>query len=168
MKKKEIDIEFAPIKPEEESLDSLDVIKDLRLRVEQLEIVNDTTQLNIKILEQILAIISEFPIGRQIVNRAINRQKLEYLIDNVLPRRQEVFREINDDNTMPKGIKTSFKSREKLLLSNTTRAITKRRNFEKKAADNVSTFFNKINDFFYIKSKRKQKNLPPVMVASKS
>lgn len=125
-----------------------EIIDDLRQRVEQLEIQNDTAQFNLKILEQILAIISEFPVGKQIVNRAINRQKLNYLVDCVLPRRQHALEEINHDETMPKGIRKSFKDRETTLLVNTKRAIDKRQRFEMTAARNVSTFFDKINDFF--------------------
>lgn len=156
------DIEF--VTPEEEQPVE-ETIKELRQRIEQLEILNDTTQFNLKIFEQIIAIISEFPVGKQIVNRAINRQKLTHLIDNVLPRRQASYRDINEDDTMPKGIKISFITREKLLLKNTERAITKRRRFELKAASNVSTLFDKINDFFYNKQSKKRKHLPPVMVA---
>lgn len=152
------------VTPEDEPVEK--TIEELRQRVEQLEIQNDTTQFNLKIFEQIIAIISEFPVGKQIINRAINRQKLTYLIDNVLPRRQQSYREINDDKSMPPGIRNSFKSREKTLLKNTERAIIKRRRFEQRAASNVSTFFEKINDFFYkTKRSKKRKNLPPVMVA---
>lgn len=151
--------------PENEPVE--ETIKELRQRIEQLEIQNDTTQFNLKLFEQIIAIISEFPVGKQIINRAINRQKLTHLIDNVLPRRQQSYRDINDDETIPIGIKNSFKTREKLLLKNTERAITKRRRFEMKAANNVSTLFDKINDFFYNKQRRKKrKNLPPVMVVN--
>lgn len=121
-------------------------LQDLQIRVEQLEIQNDT-QYNLNVLQQIVSIVSEFPAGKQIVNRAINRYRLIHLINIILPRRKQALEEIELDHSMPKGIKDSFIRRELSMIKQTNRAINKRQTFETSAAENVRTFFNNVSDF---------------------
>jgi hypothetical protein len=139
------------------------VVKDLSTRIEQLEIQNDTTQINLNILQQILNILSEFPAGKQIINRAINRYKLLKLTDDILPRRQETLKNLKDDATIPSNIKNSFIKKEISLINTTNHAIKRRQRFERTAAKNVNFIFSKINDFLA----KHKKHLSPVMMIGK-
>lgn len=124
-----------------------ETVKELKSRVEQLEVSNDTTQYNLNILSEVVKIVSEFPAGRQIVNRAINRYKLFHLLDVILPRRKRALAEIEKETSMPKGIRDSFVRRELSMIHRTNRAIDKRQSYELEAAKNVKVFFDKVSDF---------------------
>lgn len=139
------------------------IIKDLSTRIEQLEIQNDSTQIDLNILRQVLHILSEFPAGKQIINRAINRYKLLKLTDDILPRRQETLKNLKDDSTIPSNIKNSFIKKEISLINTTNHAIKRRQRFERRAAKNVNYIFSKINDFLT----KYKKRLSPVMMIDK-
>jgi len=143
--------------------DIRETVKELKTRVEQLEISNDTAQYNLNILSEIIKIVSEFPAGKQIVNRAINRYKLSQLIEVILPRRKKVLAEITNEKSMPKGIRDSFIRRELTMIRNTNSAISKRQRYEALAAVNIASFFDKVSDFF---DKRRRK-LPVLAIKDK-
>lgn len=139
------------------------VVKELKFRIEQLENSNDTVQYNLNVLSEIVNIISEFPTGKQIVNRAINRYKLSQLINVILPRRKKALTEISNEKSMPKGIRDSFILRELTMIHNTNRAIAKRQRYEASAAINVASIFDKVSDFL---DKHRQK-LPVLAIKDK-
>lgn len=157
-----LDVFVEDYNPEDSNL--REQIKELQNRVEQLEIQNDTTQYNLNVLQQVIAIVSEFPAGKQIVNRAINRYQLIHLVSIILPRRKQALKEIESDNSMPKGIKDSFRRRELSMIKNTERAIYKRQKFETSAAQNVRTFFDNVSDFL---NKHRKRLSPATMISRK-
>ena len=140
-----------------------ETVKELKTRVEQLEISSDTAQYNLNILSEILKIVSEFPAGKQIVNRAINRYKLSQLINVILPRRKKALAEISNEKSMPKGIRDSFVLRELTMIHNTNRAILKRQKYEASAAINVTSFFDKASDFL----NKHRRKLPVLAIKDK-
>lgn len=133
-------------------------VKELKIHVdqltEQLAINNDITQHNFNIISEIIKIMSDLPIGRQIVNRAINRCKLSHLTNVILPRRKKALKEIETDTSMPEGIRNSFIRRELSMIHSSTRAIHRRQKYELDAAKKVTSFFDKVSDFFN-KNRRK-------------
>jgi septal ring factor EnvC (AmiA/AmiB activator) len=147
---------------QDDNLNLNNTVEELTNRIEQLEILNDTTQINLNVLQQILDIMSEFPAGKQIINRAINRYRLSKLTDEILPRRQETLDNLKGDTSIPDTIKNSFIKKELSLIKTTFNAIKKRQRFEQKAAKNVKIIFNKLNIFF-----NRHKKLSPVMMIGK-
>ena len=95
---------------------------------------------------QIVKIVTEFPAGKQIFNRAVNRHKLDRLKDQILPRREQALVEIIQ-HPMPDEIREDFEARELKLISSALKAIGHREHFEERAQKNVSTimerFFSK-------------------------
>lgn len=117
-------------------------IQELRQRVEQLELSQDLNSTHVEILFEIIRIISEFPAGKQILNRAVNRQRLNTLQQNVLPRRKQQLTELMSED-MPDEIQEDFVAREMKLIQSAVRAIGHRENFEDTARKNVQGIMNR-------------------------
>jgi hypothetical protein len=94
-------------------------MQDLRDRVEALEVSNSFTSTNTEVLLEFLKIIASIPAGRQVFNRALNRQKLNRLKEVVLPRRRSQLIEIMAER-MPDPIREDFVSEEMKLLRQAT------------------------------------------------
>lgn len=121
-------------------------IKDLIQRIETLEQANEVTQHNfafIRELSNIVLEIKELSVGRLVMNRAINRQKLQYLKHIVLPRRQKQLVEIHQLK-MPPSIRKDYVNDELSLIKSATRKIIHRENYEKDAAQKVQSFFSRL------------------------
>jgi hypothetical protein len=140
-------------------------IKDLALRVEQLEISSNITINHTELLLEFVRIISEIPAGKQIFNRALNRQQLNRLRGIVLPRRQKElasFFNRGENSTMPPGIKDQFVSDEMKLIRSVIRSIQHREHYETAAAESVRTMltrlFTKIKRAKLVTDKRPMKH----------
>jgi len=138
-----------PNKEDEQSLENVEFkakLDELMKRVDQLEVSNDTAQYNLGIMNEMVELLKEAPAGRYFINRAINRYKLHYLQNVVLPRRSEQLQEIEKES-MPSFIRSQFVKKELRLIKNVTRAINHRQSFEIHAAINIkdimSRFFSK-------------------------
>jgi hypothetical protein len=124
-----------------------DPINDLTQRVEQLENSQSLSEEQIGVVLEIIKIISEFPAGKQILNRAINLHQLTKLQKIILPRRQEDLEELMDTR-MPNGIKDEMSLLQLRLIQKTIRHISHRKHFEQISAQSVRStmekFFKKI------------------------
>ena len=130
-------------------------LNDLKLRVEQLENSNDITQYNLGILKEIISIISEFPSGKTLINRATNRYKLKLLKFIILPRRLKALNELKQNKLMPKEIAQTFITKEQILINKSQKAIKRRKSFEQKASIVVNKFLETL--FKLVKQKRIKK-----------
>ena len=122
-------------------------IKDIITRIEDLERANEITSENFAIFREIASIISEvkeLPVGRLVMNRALNRHKLNYLKFVVLPRRQKQLIEIHELKKMPSTLRKEFVDNELQLIKSATRSIIHRERFEKEAAEKVQYFFSNL------------------------
>ena len=131
----------------------LEELKELAGRVEQLEVSNSITTNHTELLLEFVKIVVEIPSGKQIFNRAINRQQLNKLRNIVLPRRKKALAEFfnkGENSKMPPGIKDQFVEEEMQLIRSVVRAIQHREYYEHHASDNVrnilTNLFSKIND----------------------
>lgn len=114
-------------------------IQDLINRIERLETTNDATERNFSLIRELINIVQEIPIGRLIIRRAENKQRLFNLKNNILPRRQKQLLEIIDMSDIPKPIKQTFINDELKLINSTTRAIIHRENYEQQATLGVKS-----------------------------
>lgn len=150
-------------KPSSTQLD--EELRDLRDRVESLEISNSIVSEDTETLLELVKIITEIPAGQQIFNRAINRQKLNKLKEIVLPRRQAALIEIVDEE-MPEELKEQFVKDEMKLIASVIRVISHREHFEEYAAqsvrDTLTKLFTKIS-----KSKSNQNQLVDVSLLNR-
>jgi hypothetical protein len=125
-------------------------IDDLRQRVEELESNQYVTEEQLGVLIGIIRILSEMPAGQQILNRALNLQKLEKLQQHILPRRKQDLAELMDMK-MPEGIREDMCTRQLKLIQQTLRHVTHRRHFENTSATAVrstmESFFKKIRSY---------------------
>jgi hypothetical protein len=106
---------------------------------------------------EIVKIVTEIPAGKQIYNRALNRQVLNRLRGIVLPRRQQYLQEFFGDGEssgMPEQIKDKFVADEMRLIRGVIRSIQHREHYEVKAAETVRDILTKLFTKV-IKSKRK-------------
>lgn len=131
----------------------LEELKQIANRVEQLEVSNSITSNHTELLLEFVQIIVEIPSGKQIFNRAINRQQLNKLRNVVLPRRKRALAEFfnkGENSNMPTGIKDQFVSEEMQLIKSVVRAIQHRENYEHHASESVrnllTSLFSKINN----------------------
>lgn len=120
-----------------------DRLHDILERLENLETNQDASQNNLAILTELVTILGEIPAGKKILNRAINRQSLNYLKNVVLPRRKAQLLEIATES-MPEPIKNEFIEKEINLIKSTTRMIAHRESYEKSAAINVKNLLLKV------------------------
>lgn len=72
---------------------------------------------------EILSSLQESSAGKQLLNLAINRQKLRYLQTEVLPRRKAGLIQFLDDKSMPKGIQNFFVDEQMLLIKKVAHEI---------------------------------------------
>lgn len=134
-------------------------IQELKNRVEQLEFSNDLNTSHVEILLEIIQIVTEFPAGKQIFNRAVNRQRLNTLRENVLPRRKKQLGEL-EAQVMPQEIKEDFEARELKLIQSALRAIGHRENFEERAQENISNILERFFAKFEPHQSRMIQNRP--------
>jgi len=127
--------------------DLLNEMKDLKDRVTELEKTNDVTSKKISILDEVLAIISELPLGKALVNRAINRSELKYLKHVVLPRRQKELLRIQNEKGMPEELKDQFSEEEIDLINSAKRSISHRSFYEEKSSTTVREAFLRLHKF---------------------
>jgi len=124
------------------------LIKDLEERVEQLENTQSVVSANSDVLLELVKIMTEVPAGKQIFNRALNRQKLNRLRDVVLPRRKQALVDISNE-LMPEPLKEQFIQKEMQLVRSVIRSISHRERFESDAAvhvrDLLTRLFKRIN-----------------------
>jgi uncharacterized protein YeeX (DUF496 family) len=118
-------------------------IRSLEERVEQLDSFSDTINHQMNIANELIAIMKEFPSGRSIYNRAVNRVKLNNLRFNVLERRKQALIELNNEK-MPSTVKKSFLSKQIHLIQSTLKDINHREVFENRAAITVGTFLKNL------------------------
>jgi hypothetical protein len=116
---------------------------DLLHRVEELEKSDDDVQYRLAILYELLAIVNELPSGKQIYNRALNRYRLKYLKEMVLPRRTLELMNLSHD-TMPQGIRDMFVDKQVNLIKSATRAIKHREYYESLAAYSIRSMLSQI------------------------
>jgi hypothetical protein len=134
-------------------------IKSLNDRVDQLELSADFTSSHMEVLIELLKIIVEIPAGKQIYNRALNRQHLNRLRNVVLPRRNEALAAlVADESDMPEPIQRQFVDDQMKLIKAVTNSIIHREHFEQQAATNVrnllTNLFTKIkNSNFNVNNK---------------
>jgi ubiquinone biosynthesis protein COQ9 len=140
-------------------------IIDLTERVEQLEISNNITSSQTELLLELVKMVTEIPAGKQIFNRALNRQKLNRLRQIILPRRQKELANFfnNGENaTMPDLIKDKFVSDEMKLIRGVIRSIQHRQHYEVTSAEKVreilTILFAKIHQSLPNKKQLKFKN----------
>jgi hypothetical protein len=126
-------------------------INDLAERVQRLEINDDITTNHTEFLLEMVKIITEIPAGKQIYNRALNRQSLNRLRRIVLPRRQKYLQEFfgeGEQADMPEEVKDKFVADEMRLIRGVIRSIQHREHYETKSAETVrkvlTTLFTKV------------------------
>jgi len=139
------------------------LLNDLKLRIEELEISNDTSQYNLGVIKEIISIISEFPAGKTLINRATNRYKLRCLTYITLPRREQALIDLEKNSDMPPEIKKTFMNKESILINKTIRAKIRREAFEEKASKVVGDFLKKL---FTLVNKNKSKRLKKIKHAT--
>jgi len=127
------------VKKKNPSPDLTDILK----RIEELEIANDSTQSRLAILYELLEIVKELPNGKAIYNRAINRYKLKYLKNVVLPRRTKELMDLSH-SLMPKGIRSMFVDQQVSLIKRATKAIRHRENYENAATYHVRSILSHV------------------------
>jgi len=123
--------------------DVLNKISELEAKIDELESANDNISQQTAILSELLKIMIEIPNGKQIYNRAINRCKLNYLKNSVLPRREQQLLEFEREQ-MPNPLRKFFVKKEVKLLRSVARAIKHREYFEHRAKGKINTLLNNI------------------------
>lgn len=125
-----------------------DRLRQLEERVQELEKTGDATVSRLAIINEVFSMFADFPIGRRIINRAINRSKLRYLKSIVVPRRQKKLMEIQMMK-MPEPIKAKFTDEALKGLIQIQRAIYHREGYEKKAGESVSKMVNRLQNMIF-------------------
>jgi len=122
-------------------------LKVLEEKVQELEKTSDSVVNQFTIVREILSMLADFPLGKRIVNRAMNRAKLRYLKNVILPRRQKELMKIQTLK-MPEPIKAKFTDDELKLLMQAQRAICHREYYEKRSAEVVTKIMKRIQVMF--------------------
>lgn len=125
----------------------LALISDLEDRVQELEHVTDSQSSHVSLFREIIEIFRELPIGRAFINRALNRVKLRYLKNVVLPRRQAQI-EILKNEKMPSGVKELLINDAILLLEKAKHDADHRLFFEKQSSYKVRSIFETLQKMF--------------------
>ena len=82
-----------------------------------------TSDDKLELIFDIFSSLHESTAGKQLLNLAINRQKLRYLQTEVLPRRKACLIQFLDDKGMPKGIQNFFVDRQMQLIKSVAHEI---------------------------------------------
>lgn len=133
-------------------------IKVLGERVEELQCTSDNHSSKLSLVEEILLVMREFPIGRSFINRAINRAKLRYLQQVVIPRRQDALLKIQMDKSMPEGIRRKFTDDELKLIIQAQRALHHRKYFEQRSTIKVKNILMRLQNFLTNHKQRRIEN----------
>ena len=134
-------------------------IKILGDRIEELEANSDVTSSKIAIIDEIFGIFDELPLGHTLINRAINRSKLRYLKQIVLPRRKKHILKIQADDSMPEPVKDILIDESTDLFVKVCNSIKHRESFEKKSADKVQEGFERLHKLLIEKFSNRTKKL---------
>jgi hypothetical protein len=108
-------------------------LKSLQERVTDLECTTDSHSSKLSLIQEIISIMRELPVCRSLINRAVNRSKLRYLKQVVIPRRQSELVRLQFDKSMPESIKKKFTNDELKLIMTAQRAVCHREHFETKS-----------------------------------
>jgi len=122
-------------------------LKSLEDRISELECTTDVNTSKISILDEIVGILNELPLGCSLINRAINRSKLRYLKHVVIPRRQKQILKIQMDESMPQPVKSMLIGDNADLLIKAKRTLYHREHFETKSSSKVRNSFIKLHNF---------------------
>jgi len=122
-------------------------LKELKKRVEELEHLNDDGGQQLTIANEVFTVLGEFPLGRSLLNRAINRSKLRYLKQIVIPRREKALLKMAMDDSIPDTIKQQFSKDNIDLIIKARRAVKHRETFEEKSKHRVRSAFSKLQNF---------------------
>jgi len=122
-------------------------IKDLEERINELETTTDIQADRMSVINEVMSILNELPLGHALVNRAKNRSKLRYLRHVVLPRRQKQLLKIQADKSIPEPIKEILTNDEIDLLVKAKRALHHREEFEHESAHKVRDAFMRLQKF---------------------
>ena len=133
-------------------------IKILGERVEELQCTADNHASKLSLMEEILLVMREFPIGRSFINRAINRSKLRYLSQVVIPRRQDALLKIQLDKSMPEGIRRKFTDDQLKLIIQSQRALHHRKFFEQRSTIKVKNILMRLQNFLTNHKQRRIEN----------
>jgi hypothetical protein len=106
-------------------------------KIESLELTLETLQQSTQFHEDIIFILSIIPHGNSIINMATNFKKLNYLKSNVLPRRKSTLIELQNEPSMPKGIKNSMILKQIKLIKKATNEIAKRTTYHNKTLQHL-------------------------------
>jgi hypothetical protein len=117
--------------------------KEMLQRLERLEIDNEVTQHNFTLIQEMLSIMKDLPLGNLIIRRAENKRALSTLKQIILPRRQRQLLEIINMEEVPSQIRQPLVDDEMKLIKSATNAIRHRECYENKIknvfAKNIDT-----------------------------
>lgn len=119
--------------------DELQEVRALRLKVETLEADSYVLNEKVMLLVELYRVMSEYGLGRQIINKVANNELLERDEKIVLPMRKKQFIEMFSMD-MPEPLKEEMINSQLKLIQRVIRHITHRRYFKKISNKKLSVF----------------------------